>query len=316
MGSSLFSTLQLTAPIFLLMAVGYVAVRSKYFPAEGIGGLSAFVAKIAVPVLIFRALAERDIAEIFNLPYLLAYTLASLLPFAAAFIYAKKLREQDNVSAAFYGMGSSFSNSVMVGLPIVTALFGEAALVPFALTLLVENLVMMPMTLAIADSAKREQSSFIGRALGTLPTIARNPIVVAICLGVIASLIKLPIPNVGSKLMELLAASVTGAALFAVGGMLVGLRVGTLLKDLSVIAGCKLILHPLAAVAAFTLIPGIAPEHAKVAILLACSPMFGIYAVIGAQYGKGQFCAAAMLPTTVFSFITISVALAFMLAES
>jgi hypothetical protein len=36
--------------------------------------------------------------------------------------------------------------------------------------------------------------------------------------------------------------------------------------------------------------------------------MFGIYAVIGEQYGKGAFCAAAMLPTTVLSFITISAA--------
>ena len=308
LSNSLLSTLQITAPIFLLMAVGYAAVRTRYFPADGIRGISIFVARVAVPVLIFKALAERDIGDILNGPYLLAYGIGSLIPFAAAYLFAVKYRKQDSVSAAFYGMGSSFSNSVMVGLPVVTALFGDIALVPFALTLLIENLVMMPMTLAIADGGKQQNTRFFARVLGTLPTIFRNPIIIAILLGLLVSIADLPIPAVGTRLMELFAASATAAALFAVGGMLVGMRIGGLWVDLSIITSCKLILHPLAMVAAFALIPGIAPEFAQVAIVLACSPMFGIYAVIGEQYGKGAFCAAAMLPTTVLSFITISAA--------
>lgn len=302
----LIATLTITAPIFLLMVLGYLCVRCKYFPAEGIKGISAFVARVAVPVLIFKALAERDLGEVLNAPYLLAYSLGSLIPFFAVFLYAKWARQQDNTSAAFYGMGGSFSNSVMVGYPIIIALFGEMAIVPLALTLLVENLVMMPITLAIAESDKQKGQGLLSTLGRTLPSILKNPIIIGILLGVFASLVDLPIPAVGTRLMELLAATVTGAALFAIGGMLVGMRVGGLLPDLSAITFSKLFLHPLAMLLVFWLMPGVENNFAHVAVVLACSPTFGIYAVIGAQYGKGEFCAASMLPTTVLSFVSIS----------
>lgn len=299
--------LAITAPIFLLMMIGYLCVRFKYFPAEGIKGLSAFVARIAVPVLIFKALADRDITQMLDVSYLLAYSLGSLIPFVLVYFYARRFRQQDASSAAFYGMGGSFSNTVMVGYPVATAIFGEVALIPIALTLLVENLIMMPITLALADSGLNQQQSFLKRCLSTFRTIAKNPIVVAIVLGLIVSVLKVPLPSVGSRTMELLSATVSGVALFSIGGMLVGLRAGGLLPDISAITVTKLLLHPLAMLCAFAVVGGGSAGYAPVAVVLACSPMFGIYAVIGQQYGKGPFCAAAMLPTTVLSFVTISV---------
>lgn len=309
----MLANLELIAPIFALMLIGFVAVRSGYFPAAGLRGVSAFIARVAVPVLIFKALAERDLAEILNTPYLLAYSLASLIPFGAAFVFARLARGQDTVSAAFYGMGASFSNSIMIGLPIITALFGQAAMVPFALTLLVENLLMMPLTLALADSGQRQHASMLARLLATVPTIARNPIVIAIVLGLLASVLGLPLPAVATGAMGLLASTVTGAALFAVGGMLVGQRVGSMALDLGAIAAGKLLLHPLATFAVFALVPGIPAQHAAVAVLLASAPMFGIYAVLGEQYGKGAFCAAAIVPTTALSFLSITAAVSLLL---
>lgn len=299
--------LEITAPIFLLMVLGYLAVRLKYFPEEGVKGLSVFVAKVAVPVLIFKALAERDLTQMVDASYLLAYGLGSLIPFFVVYIYARRIRQQDMSSAAFYGMGGSFSNTVMVGYPVATLLFGDAALIPIALTFLVENLVMMPMTIALADSGLNKHHSILNRCLGTFRTIVKNPIVLAMVLGVIVSFVQLPIPTVGNRVMELLVSTVSGVALFSIGGMLVGLRAEGLLPDISAVTVTKLILHPLAMLCAFTVIDGVTPGYGAVAVILACSPMFGIYAVIGGQYGKGPFCAAAMLPTTVFSFVSISV---------
>ncbi len=305
--TDLLATLSLTAPIFCLIAIGYLAVRFKYFPQTGITGISAFVARVAVPVLIFKALAERDLTDILNGPYLLAYSLGSLVAFFVVYFYARTLRNQDVSSAAFYGMGGSFSNSIMVGFPLSTALFGEIVLVPFALTLMVENLLMMPLALGLASSGSKQSSNFMGSLRHILPSIARTPIFVAIILGMAASLLNLPLPPVVDSVMTLLANTVTGAALFAIGGMLVGMRVGGLLPDLSAVAFGKLVLHPLAVFAIFSIVPGMDPLFAQVAVVFACAPMFGIYAVLGEQYGKGAFCAAAMLPTTVISFLTISV---------
>ncbi len=301
------ATLNITAPIFLLMALGFFAVKSNYFPAQGIKGISQFVARVAIPVLIFRALAERDLGEILNTPYLIAYSLGSLIPFFLCFAFARRCRQQGLSSAALYGMGSCCSNSIMVGFPIITALYGEAALIPLALTLLVENLLIMPLTLGIADGSRLQHLSLGRRVLGILPTIAKNPIIVAILLGLAVSLMDLSLPSVGSSIMDLVASSATGTALFASGGMLVGMRVGGLLPDLSAIALSKLLIHPLAMLSAFLLIPGVDAQLAQSAVILASAPMFGIFAVIGQQYGHGDFCAAAILPSTVLSFLSISV---------
>ncbi len=58
---------------------------------------------------------------------------------------------------------------------------------------------------------------------------------------------------------------------------------------------------------AFLLIPGVDPQLAQSAVILASAPMFGIFAVMGQQCGRGDFCAAAILPSTVLSFLSISV---------
>ncbi len=306
--STLLNPFEVTAPIFLLMVLGYFAVRLKYFPEEGVKGLSAFVARVAVPVLIFKALAERDLTQTFDVSYLIAYGFGSLVPFMLVFVYARRIRQQDTSSAAFYGMGGSFSNTVMVGYPVATSLFGDVALIPIALTFLVENLIMMPMTIALADSNhNNKQDSLFNRYLSTFYTISKNPIVIAMVLGVLASMFSLPIPQVGNHIMELLAATVSGVALFSIGGMLVGLRTQGLLPDIAAVTLTKLVLHPLSMLGAFSIVGAVTADYAAIAVLLACSPMFSIYAVIGEQYGKGQFCAAAMLPTTVLSFASISV---------
>lgn len=304
--TGVIATLNITAPIFILMALGFYAVKSNYFPAQGIKGISQFVARVAVPALIFRALAERDLSEILHTPYLIAYSLGSLLPFILCFYFARRCRNQTTGSAALYGMGASFSNSIMVGYPIISTLFADAALVPLALTLLVENLLLMPMTLAIADGSRLQHLSVARRTRETISTFAKNPIIVAILLGLAVSVTGIPLPTASSRILDLLAASVTGAALFAIGGMLVGMRVEGLFLDLSAIVVVKLLVHPLAMLAAFLIVPGIDTGLAQAAVILASAPIFGIYAVIGQQYGQGDFCAAAMLPTTVLSFMSLS----------
>ena len=68
----------------------------------------------------------------------------------------------------------------------------------------------------------------------------------------------------------------------------------------------KLLIHPLAILAAFLLIPDIEPIYFAGALLFAASPMISIYPLFGQRYGLGGVSATAMLVGTIASFFTLS----------
>jgi malonate transporter len=70
--------LAITAPIFMIIAVGFTAVRLEFFSKSDTRALGMFVINFALPALIFKALSQRPFAEIMNVNYLLAYALGSL----------------------------------------------------------------------------------------------------------------------------------------------------------------------------------------------------------------------------------------------
>jgi predicted permease len=261
-----------------------------------------------VPASIFSALSSRSFEDIFHRDFLLIYGGGSLLIFIVGFLIAK-LRRYDISKAAFFGLGSGISNTILIGMPIVTQVFGEAALIPFALALLVENLLIVPITLALADSAKYSDRGFLKSLLLVIPNLFRNPILIAICVGLFTSLLDLPVPEVASSVVETLARSVAAVALVAIGGMLVGIQVKGMLKDISTIVTLKLVGHPLAVLLLVQFFPPMSELYFSVAILFSTLAMFSIYPVLGSRYGHGTMCAAVLLPTTILSFFSVNIAL-------
>ncbi|MAC45780.1 AEC family transporter [Oceanospirillum beijerinckii] len=299
--------LSITSPIFILILIGYGAVRYGILQKEGMRTLGAFVVNFGLPAAIFKALSERSFQDILHLDYLLTYGLGSLLAFSLILMYAKVYRRKSLTESAMFGMGSSFSNSLMVGYPIIFQLFGPAALVPFALTLIVENFFLMPLALALADTGGKKDERFVKALLQSLPQLLKNPIIIAIALGVLCSLLSIQLPPVVTKVVDMFAVTVGGVALFTIGGILVGIKVRGMMQDIGILVAAKLILHPACIFLMMLLMPPMDPVFQGVALVLACMPMFSIFAVIGQRYNMGSLCAAVLLPATLFSFLTINI---------
>lgn len=298
--------LSLTSPTFILIAMGYVTVRAGFLQKDSVRTLAWFVINFGLPAALFRALSSRSFQDILHYDYLLIFGLGSFLSFMLLFILAK-LRKKSLTECAMFGLGGSISNSLMVGFPIIMQLFGDAALVPFALTLIIENFFILPLALALADTGQHEGSSFF-RALGkSLPLLLKNPIIVSIGLGILSAATSVHPPEFVGRVIDMLAVTVGGVALFTIGGMLVGLQPKGMMMDLSSIVLGKLIMHPLAVFIMILLFPPMSPLFQSVAILLACMPMFSIYAVIGMRYNLGGLCSAVLLPATLISFFTINI---------
>lgn len=102
------------------------------------------------------------------------------------------------------------------------------------------------------------------------------------------------------------------AALFVIGGAIYGLRVRGVVMDVSQIVVGKLILHPLAIVLAFLIIPTSDPLLLAGAILFAAAPMASIYPLLGQRYGMADVAAGALMAATLASFVTFSVVIGLM----
>jgi predicted permease len=201
-------------------------------------------------------------------------------------------------------MGCSYANSAYLAYPIVLQLLGPVAGRVLALCSLVENILMMPLTLAIADSASATHEPFV-RALGrSLARLRHNPIIIGIVLG--AACASLRLPEALERAVELVAACSAPLALFTVGGNLVGLALGELLLDAQAISFTKLLLHPLAVAALMLTIGPADPALRMGAVITASAPMLTIYPIFGARHGLQGLCAAALLLATTLSFVTLS----------
>ena len=150
--------LNITAPIYLIIAAGFLAVRFGLFSKEETRVMGRFVIQICVPALIFRALSQRSLGDVLNAPYLIAYALGSAAMSLGMMAYVRRRRGHAIPMAALQGLGVSTSNSAFVGYPILTQTIGaSAAGVGLALSMIVENLVALPLALAMAESGGASQ---------------------------------------------------------------------------------------------------------------------------------------------------------------
>lgn len=303
----MIEVLAITAPIYLLIGLGYAAVRARLFEIAELRVLGRFVLTFSLPALLFDAVSRRRLEEVLDPVYLGAYAAASLAVLFGGMAWARWRRGAPMSLAALQGLGMCSSNSGYVGYPVLQQLLGPAAGSVLALTMLVENLIVIPLGLALADAGGHGS---VRRALWQgLAGLWRNPLVVAIALGLVFALLGLQLPQPAQRTVSILAAASAPVALFVIGGTLVGLRLDGVRGDLLRVVVGKLVLHPAAVLGMLWLLPPL-PAHLHLgAVVLAAMPMMGIYPVLAQKYHHERFCAAALLAATVASFFTLSAGL-------
>ena len=311
----MLNVLAIVSPVFLLIGLGYAAVRAGLMAGAGVRPLGAFVINFALPALIFASLARRSIAEIANLGYLAAYGGGSLIAYFLLFALAR-WQGKTLTEAAVHAFGAAVSNSAFIGYPLVTLALGPVATIAMALNMIVENMLMLPLMLVLAEAGKDGGGSPREIALGTALRLVKSPLLIAICAGAAVSLLGLPLPGPFAKALDLLGAAAAPVALFTIGGTLAELPVRGMLGGAIQIAAFKLLVHPAAVFACLQLVPALSPELSKAIVLFAALPMAAIYPLLAQPYGRGGQSAAALAVTTALSFLTISALLATLSLEA
>jgi malonate transporter len=303
--------LAITSPIYVIVLLGYLCTRFALFEKNDMRVFGKFVLNLALPALIFNALAQRHISEVLHPAYLLAYLGGSLLVMSFAYLASRQLGGLNQTRSTFLAMGMSCSNSSFIGFPILLLMVAPVAGVALSLNVIIENLVMLPMLLAMAENARGGGGSWRQVVRQTLTRLVRNPLVIAVTAGLAVSLTEITLPQPAMRSVTLIAQASGGLSLFVIGGMLVGLPISNGWQRVIPVVAGKLVGHPLAVLLVISLLPllGVAPMGAELraaALLMAAMPMLSIYPILAQAYGEADRSATTLLICMVASFFTLS----------
>jgi malonate transporter len=303
--------LSVTGPIYLCIAAGYLSARLGLFSKSDMRVLGRFVFNIALPALLLNAVSQRNVAEILNPTYLAAYGLGSVAVIAIGYGLSRRLGRRGMAESAMAAMGLSCSNSGYIGYPILLLVMPKIAGVSVALNMIIENLVALPILLVLADREAHADLEWHGVARICAVRLARNPMVLAMVIGLALSLTGLRLPDFAGRAVGLFASASSAVSLFVVGGVLASSALHGMAGKVAPIAFGKLFGHPLAVYGAIVLVtrlglPALEPKLLVAAVLMAAMPMLGIYTVLAQRYGQEDQSAAALLVTTTVSFFTLS----------
>jgi len=299
---------EITGPLFLLIGLGYSAVRWGVIEKTAVQSLARFLLYFGLPALLFQNLSRMDVSASLDWSFLSLYALGSLMSFSLVTVLSIWVWGNAQTLAILKGFGSSLSNSAFIGYPLLLQAFESPPLAAFSFVILVENLVMLPLALSLLErSVLQSTDASLWQILKSVfVRVFRHPIMIAILAALTVSILEIPIPRLVLTTTDLLTAAAAPVALFMVGGSLVGTSVKGSRLDIATTCLAKLIIHPLMMVALVLFFPDLDPQLKIAAILLAAAPMMNIYPIFGAQYGYANFTASTLLVTITVSFFTIS----------
>jgi len=303
----MIEVLSVVSPIFALVALGYLSVRKQLFPATGVQGLISFVNNFATPCLLFQAMLKIDFAKLFNPEYLSSFYIGAFACFIVSFLIAKFLFKRRPGESVAVGFSAYFSNTVLLGLPIIQRAYGDEAL-PYLFAIVGFHAPLLMSSGMIAmEVARRDGAPLASIVKEAATRVLTNPLLIGISLGIFANLTSAPVPELVHDVTKMLAMAVLPAALFGLGGALNQYKLRESWEQALVSSLIKLVLHPLIALILSQWVFGLSWEMTRVAVITAAMPSgLNVY-IFATFYNRSTDIAAnTVLQSTVLGVITIS----------
>ncbi|MHA7775917.1 AEC family transporter [Roseibium sp. M-1] len=308
----LVQTFSIVAPVFVLIGVGYVLAKFRVLGETASEALGQFVYVVAIPVLIFRSLINADLSSGLPLSLWATYFIGVGSAWFMGALLIRKFFGRDARASAIGGISAAFANTIMVGLPLAAAVYGDDGLVPVLLIISI-HLAVMTVLMAIAmeraaAADKGTQKPPLGSLLkGAAKSLVRNPLVLTIIAAFLWRLTGLQIPEIGMDVLNRIAGTALPLALLSLGMSLVqyGMR-GNVLPGL-LLSVIKIAVMPVIVFVTGAFVFDLPPLWTAVATLTASCPT-GVNAYIFAnRYGTGHAMSAnAITMTTLTAIVSTS----------
>ena len=234
-------------PVVLLISLGFLAGRLQWIRDSAVRDLSNLVFLVLIPALLFRTMSSVRVEQLDPLP-LLAYLSAALGMFFVLLAFTGLSRR----SLAF-ALAGVFSNTVMIGIPLVELAYGKAGLVTLLTLVSVHALVMLTVVTVVFELvvAREARAAGLGATSmwvtvgAAIKSTVIHPIPLPVFSGMLFAQTGWGLPLVVDKPLQLLGNAFGPIALLLVGVTMANTRVSGLWRATLWITALKNLALPL-----------------------------------------------------------------------
>ena len=257
--------------IWFVIGIGWLLAHLKVLDLTAQSVLSKVSFFVGLPALLFSSLRVADLERIFSYNVLVS-SLAIFITLACYLVLASTVWQRSWGHKVIGGFGSCYVNANNMGLPIAAYVLKDTSWV--APILLIQVVFQQPLGLSILDALSARKH---GRATSWWHNISlplRNPMTLGVVAGLTVNLLGLPLPDLFSGTIDLVAGVSVPAMLIAFG---ISLRTGPLpgkgnVAETITISLLKVVLQPLAAFLLARLVFGLDPVATLAVTVMAGLP--------------------------------------------
>lgn len=289
-------------PIFVVILLGGYLRHKEYLPSLMIKPLNQLVYYLAIPAMIFRELAEAPFGTFFN-TQLLAGTLAPvIIVFFIALGTAGLWSLPPSLRGSFL-QSSIHGNLGYIGLAVAYYFLGKDGLsragILAGFLMLLQNLLAV-LGLQMFNRGVNGEHGL----LFFLKKIMGNPVIISALLGILFSVLEIPLPEMIDRILKIISAMALPLALLSIGATL-SLNLLRSHLRLTLVSGFfKLLVLPSLGLLAFIWFDVSASQFLPAIILLASPTATVTYVMAGEMNGSPDLATAAISLTTLISCVT------------
>jgi len=293
-------------PLLSTVTLGYWVTHFKFFTKAQISGVSKFAFNLSIPVFLFLNMYQAPLGKSFDIMVLAAFYLPVLGVYLIGFLFSRYLLDRgegSNANSGVFALGCSYSNTVLVGLPVIIAAVGEQMMGNVFAIITFHSAVLFALTFML--SAKHADGAFSWRHF--TKSMVLNPVVLSISSGLFCNAIALPIAEDLMAALSLISQPALACALFVLGANLSVYKIADDWLASMVVSVFKLLILPALVYLCANYFLHLDEQLISVVVLLSASPL-GVNAYLIATQLKQQqsTLGSAVVLSTVLSVFSFS----------
>ena len=302
-------------PVFLVLALGFLAGRRKLIDNGNIANLNVLLMQFALPLTLFTSIARTPRALIVENGMLaLVLTLSLLIVYVVIYGIHRKVYKLPIGDSAVTTLTTAFPNFASIGLPLLLPVFGAQSALSVAIGIAVGSVTIAPLTLALLELHKVSESGTASEGLTVraflvaLRRSASKPIFIGPMLGLALALSGIQLPTIVCVALSPLVGATAGVGLFLT-GLMVSAQTIRVRTNVTLGAVTKNLLQPCLVYGLVRLF-SISPAVGAQAVLMSAIPcgFFGL--VFGASSGvRPTVAGSTLVISSLTSIVTLSFAI-------
>lgn len=218
--ASFIYSLNAILPIFILVALGFVLKKTKLLSEAFFSASEKLVFKLALPVMLFLEVSGAELSDDFIAPLVIYCSLGIIVLFFTLCLIVP-IFVKDNAKRGALIQGIYRSNFAILGIPLAENMFGDvgrtniAFVIPFAIILF--NILAVVLLTVFAPDEEKKNISAAAVVKDIIFNILKNPLIIAVVLGIPFMLFKWLLPAAADKTLNYIGALSTPLALMSLG---------------------------------------------------------------------------------------------------